>query len=269
MTYRPLRAIVPRREGGGTVASGPRWLASLVGAGVLSVVAFSCAIGDGDAGGAPDQGTPRAALPGEAMVAQQIEARGVKQPEVLDAMRRVPRDRFVPPDMRQHAYTDSPLPIGEGQTISQPYIVAVMTELLAPRSDMKVLEVGTGSGYQAAVLAEIVKDVYTIEILPGLARRAAGILAELGYENVHARIGDGYDGWPEHAPFDAIIVTAAPPSIPQPLLDQLAVGGRLVIPVGEGYQELEVVTRTPDGFERRKVLPVRFVPMTGKAEEQP
>jgi len=203
-----------------------------------------------------------------AMVAEQIEARGIRDPAVLAAMRHVPRHRFVLPELRAHAYIDRPLMIGYQQTISQPYIVAAMTEHVSPKPTMRVLEIGTGSGYQAAVLAECVGEVYTIEILPELGRQAAALLAELGYTNVHARIGDGYDGWPEQAPFDAIVVTAAPPTIPQPLLDQLALGGRLVIPVGEANQaELLVVTRTEHGFERRTAEAVRFVPMTGKAQE--
>jgi len=203
-----------------------------------------------------------------AMVSSQIEARGVRDPVVLEAMRTVPRHLFVPPEYREQAYADHPLPVGERQTISQPYIVALMTELARPRPGKKVLEVGTGSGYQAAVLAACGVEVYTIEILPGLARRAAAVLERLGYENLHTRIGDGYDGWPEVAPFDAVLVTAAPAEIPQPLLDQLAPGGRLVIPVGSHSQDLVLVTRTADGFERRSITPVRFVPMTGKAREK-
>jgi protein-L-isoaspartate(D-aspartate) O-methyltransferase len=203
-----------------------------------------------------------------AMVVSQIEARRIRDPLVLEAMRTVPRHRFVPPEYREQAYADHPLPVGEHQTISQPYIVALMTELARPRPGIKVLEVGTGSGYQAAVLAACGVEVYTIEILPGLARKAAAVLDELGYENLHTRIGDGYDGWPEEAPFDAIVVTAAPGEIPQPLLDQLAPGGRLVIPVGSYSQDLVLVTRTADGFERRAVTPVRFVPMTGKAQKK-
>jgi protein-L-isoaspartate(D-aspartate) O-methyltransferase len=201
------------------------------------------------------------------MVAEQIEARGIRDPALLAAMRRVPRHRFVPPELQAHAYIDHPLSIGYRQTISQPYIVARMTELIVPRPTMKVLEIGTGSGYQAAVLAECVREVYTIEILPELGRQAAALLSELGYKNIHTRIGDGYDGWPDEAPFDAIVVTAAPPTIPQPLLDQLAVPGRLVIPVGEMSQDLLVVTRTADGYERRTAEAVKFVPMTGKAQE--
>jgi protein-L-isoaspartate(D-aspartate) O-methyltransferase len=202
-----------------------------------------------------------------AMVSEQIEARGVRDPAVLGALRAVPRHRFVPRSHAELAYRDSPLPIGEGQTISQPYIVALMTELIRPKPSMKVLEVGTGSGYQAAVLGECVGEVYTIEIVPELGRRSAALLAELGYRNVHTRIGDGFDGWPDEAPFDAILVTAAPERIPRPLLDQLAVGGRLVIPVGRYAQDLRVVTRTEDGYEERSAAPVRFVPMTGKARE--
>jgi protein-L-isoaspartate(D-aspartate) O-methyltransferase len=203
------------------------------------------------------------------MVATQIEARGVSDARVLEALRAVPRHRFVPAELQEMAHADRPLPIGHDQTISQPYIVALMTELVRPRPEMKVLEIGTGSGYQAAVLAECTGEVYTIEIVPELGRRAAALLGELGYDNVHTRVGDGYGGWPEQAPFDAIVVTAAPPQIPQPLLDQLAPGGRLVIPVGTYFQELVVVTRTPDGLARQSVTPVRFVPMTGRAQEGP
>jgi protein-L-isoaspartate(D-aspartate) O-methyltransferase len=202
----------------------------------------------------------------ERMVAEQIEARGVRDPAVLAAMRRVPRHRFVPEPLSRQAYDDTPLPIGLGQTISQPYIVALMTELARPRAGMKVLEVGTGSGYQAAVLATIVGTVHTIEIVPELGRRAAETLRELGYRNVQVVIGDGFDGLPKDAPFDAIVVTAAPDAIPPPLLEQLALGGRLVIPVGSADQELVVVTKTAEGYRRESVTPVRFVPMTGKAQ---
>ncbi len=203
------------------------------------------------------------------MVADQIERRGVRDPAVLAAMRKVPRHQFVPESLRREAYDDHPLPIGLGQTISQPYIVALMTELARPRAGMKVLEVGTGSGYQAAVLAEIVGTVDTIEIVPELGRRATAVLGEMGYRNVRVFIGDGFDGRPQNAPFDAIVVTAAPETIPPPLLLQLAIGGRLVIPVGSAGQELVVVTRTEGGYHRESVIPVRFVPMTGKAETQP
>jgi protein-L-isoaspartate(D-aspartate) O-methyltransferase len=203
------------------------------------------------------------------MVAEQIAPRGVSDPRVLTAMRTVPRHEFVPPALRERAYDDSPLPIGEGQTISQPYIVALMSELAAVRRGDKVLEVGTGSGYQAAVLAELGATVYTIEIVAPLATAARALLSRLGYANIHVREGDGYAGWPDKAPFQAILVTAAPPEIPKPLLDQLAVGGRLVIPVGptNETQDLLVVTRTKEGLDRRKVIPVRFVPMTGEAQK--
>jgi len=201
------------------------------------------------------------------MVEEQIVARGVKDERVLAAMRKVPRHLFVPENLIPEAYDDTPLPIGHGQTISQPYIVALMTELLQLSGDEKVLEVGTGSGYQAAILGELAKEVYTIEIVEPLAKQAAERLRELGYTNVHVRHGDGYDGWPEQAPFDGIIVTAAPERIPKPLLDQLKPGGRLVIPVGAWSQDLLVVSKSPDGkITRRVVIPVRFVPMTGKAE---
>jgi len=203
------------------------------------------------------------------MVSMQIEARGVSDALVLDAMRRVPRDRFVPQSQRAHAYEDRPLPIGAGQTISQPYVVAVMTELASIRPGDRVLEVGTGCGYQAAVLAEMGAEVFSIEIIESLAERARATLSELGYsKNVEVRSGDGYAGWPERAPFDAILVTAAPPTIPEPLAQQLVLGGRLIIPVGELYQSLLLVTRTRDGFRQESVLPVRFVPMTGRAQAQ-
>jgi protein-L-isoaspartate(D-aspartate) O-methyltransferase len=184
---------------------------------------------------------------------------------VIAAMRRVQRDRFVPPALVASAYDNRPLPIGEGQTISQPFIVALMTDLLEPKRSDRVLEVGTGSGYQAAVLAECVAKVYSIEIVRSLGERAAAVLKELGYANIETRIGDGYKGWPEAAPFDAIIVTAAPDHIPQPLLDQLKPGGRMVIPVGHqiGGQDLLVVEKSADGRTiKRNMLPVRFVPLT-------
>ena len=202
------------------------------------------------------------------MVANQIEGRGVRDPAVLAALRKVPRHRFVPESLSSQAYEDHPLPIGLGQTISQPYIVGLMTELVRPRAGMKVLEIGTGSGYQAAVLAEVVGAVDTIEIVPELGRRAEATLRELGYRNVRVFIGDGFDGRPHDAPYAGIVVTAAPETIPPPLLEQLALGGRLVIPVGSAAQELLVVTRTEDGLHRESVIPVRFVPMTGKAENQ-
>ena len=201
------------------------------------------------------------------MVREQIEARGVRDPLTLAAMRKVPRHELIPEDARARAHDDNPLPIGLGQTISQPYIVAFMTEALGLRGGEKVLEIGTGSGYQAAVLAEIAAQVYTIEIVAPLAERARADLARLGYANVHVRAGDGYLGWPEAAPFDAIIVTAAAPRIPELLKAQLKDGGRLVIPVGEEHQSLVLLTRTGSRFVEQTVLPVRFVPMTGKVRE--
>jgi protein-L-isoaspartate(D-aspartate) O-methyltransferase len=237
----------------------------LIAMGTLLAVSAVCCAADGGAGGASG-GDPGEARRAE-MVVTQIEARGIEQPCVLEAMRRVPRERFVPAPLENDAYRDGPLSIGRGQTISQPYIVALMTALIEPQPSMRVLEIGTGSGYQAAVLAECVADVYTIEIIPELGRQAAERLEGLAYTNIHPRVGDGYDGWPEEAPFDAIVVTAAPPQIPKPLLDQLAVGGRLVIPVGRGSQDLVVVTRTEEGYVERVETPVRFVPMTGKAEQ--
>lgn len=201
------------------------------------------------------------------MVEEQLHSRGIKDPRVLEAMGRVLRHELVPKEYRRNAYADSPLPIGEGQTISQPYVVAYMTEQLGLTGNERVLEVGTGSGYQAAVLGELADSVYTIEIVPSLARRAKKDLARLGYENVQVREGDGYRGWPEKAPFDAIIVTAAPEVIPEPLLDQLAIGGRMILPVGDVYQRLVLIVRTEDGLEQKDLLPVRFVPMTGEVEE--
>jgi protein-L-isoaspartate(D-aspartate) O-methyltransferase len=198
------------------------------------------------------------------MVDQQIASRGVIDARVLDAMRKVRREHFVPADLALRAYDDRPLPIGYGQTISQPFIVAHMTETLDVEPHHTVLEVGSGSGYQAAILGELARTVYTIEIVPELARRAASALKSLGYRNVHVREGDGYAGWPQHAPFDRIMVTAAPAEIPRPLIDQLAVGGRLIIPVGEQGrpQWLTVVERTAKGVTERRTIPVQFVPFT-------
>jgi protein-L-isoaspartate(D-aspartate) O-methyltransferase len=198
------------------------------------------------------------------MVETQLVARDIRHQGVLNAMRRVPRHRFVPESRQAEAYDDTPLPIGEGQTISQPYIVAYMSEVLDPRPTDRVLEIGTGSGYQAAVLAGLVKEIYTIEIVPTLATRAQGVLDELGYANVRTRTGDGYRGWPEAAPFDKIIVTAAPDEIPQTLVDQLATGGIMVVPVGRGQQIMTILRRTPDGIVKRETIPVLFVPMIKK-----
>jgi len=203
------------------------------------------------------------------MVASQIRTRGVRDPAVLRALERTPRHAFVPPELAAAAYEDHPLPIGEDQTISQPYVVAWMTEALEPKPGDRILEVGTGSGYQAAVLAEIVGKVFTIEIVAPLARAARARLAALGYGNVEVRAGDGYRGWPEEAPFDGVIVTAAAPRLPPALPEQLREGARLVIPLGEDPAELVVFTRTRTGIERRSLGPVWFVPMTGEVRRPP
>jgi protein-L-isoaspartate(D-aspartate) O-methyltransferase len=206
----------------------------------------------------------------EAMVREQLAAPGrdIRDPRVLDAMRRIPRHEFVPADLREMAYFDQPLPIGHGQTISQPYIVAFMSEALKPRAADRVLEIGTGSGYQAAVLAALVKEVYTIEIVEPLAKQATATLRRLGHKNVEVKAGDGYQGWAEHAPFDAVIVTCAPERIPEPLVQQLKEGGRMIIPVGPAHDQSLVLLEKKDGkVKRSSVLPVRFVPMTGKAAE--
>jgi len=218
----------------------------------------------------PQQGEDPYQAEREAMVRNQIAARGVRDNRVLEAMRQVPRHEFVPENLRTDAYNDHPLPISAGQTISQPYIVAFMTELLKPEPDDKVLEIGTGSGYQAAVLALLVDKVYTIEIVESLGQQARQRLNRLGYDNVEVRIGNGYKGWPEEAPFDGVIVTAAPEEIPQALIGQLAKGGRLIVPVGPVYgnQELMVVEKDQNGkVSRRSVLPVRFVPMVEEPGE--
>ena len=196
------------------------------------------------------------------MVATQVRDRGIRDPRVLAALERVPRHLFVRERDVDLAYGDHPLDVGFGQTISQPYIVGYMTEELSLPHGARVLEIGTGSGYQTAVLAELASDVYTIEIVPELAEHSARLLESLGYRNVHTRFGDGYGGWEEAAPFDAIIVTAAPDHIPQPLIDQLAIGGRLAVPVGRANQELIVFVKGPEGLLEQSRLPVRFVPLT-------
>ena len=224
--------------------------------------------------GAPDPSSPSGgtepcpfAAQRERMVREQILQRGIRDPRVLEAMRKVPRHLFVPPELRDRAYKDCPLPIGYGQTISQPYIVAFMTEAACLTPEAVVLEIGTGSGYQAAILAELARQVYSLERLAPLATRAQQTLAALGYRNVEVRQGDGYQGWPEHAPYDAILVTAAPPTLPTLLLDQLAVGGTLVVPVGEsrpgaqGSQSLLILHKTPEGVVQKGAFPVQFVPM--------
>ena len=232
---------------------------------VLMALAGFWSVGCGGSGKADDG--VRWTRERDDMVRTQIAARGVRDERVLAAMRSVPRHLFVPTELRAEAYADHPLPIGEGQTISQPYIVGLMSELLEASPGDRVLEIGTGSGYQAAVLATMGCEVYSIEIRASLAEGAAKRLAELGIGGVHVRAGDGYAGWPEATPFAGIVVTAAPERIPTPLLEQLAVGGRMVIPVGSFYQQLKVITRTADGLAERDVIPVRFVPMTGEVEK--
>lgn len=271
-----LRSLRPR------LAAGWQYCLALWGCirGAVLAMLGVAAFGAGCATDRP-QGSPREAAPPSTsvqtsgfddetlrrrMVERQIAGRGVTDDRVLEAMRRVPRHRFVPPGVREAAYDDRPLPIGLDQTISQPFIVAYMTEQLQVEPGQKVLEIGTGSGYQAAVLAEIGTRVYTMEILPELAARARTVLEELGYERVEVRAGNGYLGWPELAPFDRIIVTAAPPEVPPALVEQLAVGGRMVLPVGTGIQEILVITKTPDGIVQQRTIPVRFVPMTGKPD---
>ena len=195
------------------------------------------------------------------MVTDQIMTRGIRDERVLAAMRKVERHRFVPESIRSRAYDDGPLSIGEGQTISQPYIVALMTELLALQGKEKVLEIGTGSGYQTAILAELANEVYSIEVLKSLSERAQALLAGLGLTNIHVRCGDGYEGWNEEAPFDAIIVTAAPRQVPPQFVEQLKTGGRLVIPVGDFSQKLDLLVKTEQGIQRQSVTGVVFVPM--------
>jgi len=195
------------------------------------------------------------------MVAGQIEARGIKNEKILNIMRTVPRHLFISKEMRSSAYRDEPLPIGEGQTISQPYIVAYMTEALHLQMHEKVLEIGTGSGYQTAILSEMVSEVCTIEMVVSLAEKARKILTELGCKNIFYRIADGTYGWEEHAPYDAVMVTAAPSKIPEGLISQLKVGGKMIVPVGDVYQDLILIVREKEGFRKEKILPVRFVPL--------
>jgi len=197
----------------------------------------------------------------KAMVSDQLVSRGISDFKVLRAMENTPRHLFVPEAQQSEAYTDKPLPIGEGQTISQPYIVALMTELLKLKGDEKVLEIGTGSGYQAAILAQLADSVCSVELIPELAEKASLLLNQLGYSNVKTKCGDGYEGWAEHASFDCIIVTAAPPEIPQKLIEQLKSGGKIVLPVGKLYQELIVVSKSGKGIMKERIIPVRFVPM--------
>jgi protein-L-isoaspartate(D-aspartate) O-methyltransferase len=202
------------------------------------------------------------------MVYNQIRGRGIKDDRLVNAMLEVERHRFVPKNLEKLAYGDYPLPIGEDQTISQPYVVALMTDELQLKATDRVLEIGTGSGYQAAVLSLMVKDVFTIEIIVSLADSASRRLASLGYDNVHVRHGDGFLGWPEEAPFDAIIITCAPSELPEPLVLQLAEGGRLIVPLGDDFQMLTLYRKTAGALDKREIIPVRFVPMKGLIEEQ-
>lgn len=225
---------------------------------VLGSIACGASLDDGQRG-VKDHDAARAS-----MVERQLQARDVREPRVLAAMRKVPRHLFVPEPQRDDAYGDYPVPIGYGQTISQPYIVGFMTQAIDVRQTDRVLEIGTGSGYQAAILGELAKEVYSIEIVEELAARARDTLASRGYKNVHVRAGNGYLGWPEQAPFDRIMVTAAPQEVPPALVEQLKVGGLMAIPVGDLIQELRILRKTDKGLETIDTLPVRFVPMTGK-----
>ena len=202
------------------------------------------------------------------MVKNQIVARGITDKTIINAMLEVKRHKFVPNNIEKFAYNDYPLPIGEDQTISQPYIVALMTEKLGLKHEDRVLEIGTGSGYQAAILSLIVKEVYTIEIIPSLANSSSQRLREFGFSNVQVRCGDGFLGWPEAAPFDAVIITCAPPEVPEPLIEQLVEGGRLIVPLGEGFQMLTLFKKIEGKLEKTEIIPVRFVPMKGIIEEQ-
>ncbi len=231
----------------------------------LLLATLACAVN----GRAARDGTRDREADRRRMVEQQLKARDITSPRVLDAMLTVPRHAFVPEASRDDAYADSPLSIGHGQTISQPYIVAFMTQALEIEPHHRVLEIGTGSGYQAAVLSSLAGEVYTIEIVPPLAERAREDLARLGYGNVEVRTGNGYFGWPEHAPYDRIMVTAAPDEVPDALVQQLAIGGLMAVPVGVGVQDLRILRRTGTGLETLRTLPVRFVPMTGKPGGDP
>jgi protein-L-isoaspartate(D-aspartate) O-methyltransferase len=234
----------------------------------VTAVLISAASACGVAGTEPQRGDRDFAAERRRMVDEQLAARDIRNARVLEAMAKVPRHLFVPEPLRAQAYGDSPLPIGHGQTISQPYIVAFMTQGLAVEPNHVVLEIGTGSGYQAAVLSALVRTVYTIEIVEPLAARARETLTSLGYRNVHTRVGNGYLGWPEHAPYDRIMVTAAPDEVPPALIEQLKIGGLMAIPVGSVIQELRILRRTATGMETLNTLPVRFVPMTGKPKPQ-
>ena len=273
LTARHVSAIVKRPDTGpGPILRGessamahrasPRSAALVAAMAMATAFAGLAASGDGPA---PD--TKVAAR--NKMVQQHLVERGIKDPRVLDAFRTVPRHKFLPPDTQRMAYDDESIPIGEGQTITPPYDVAFMTEALEPKPTDKVYEVGTGSGYQASILSRLVRDVYSVEIHAPLGRRAAEVIKEVGYTNVHTRIGDGYAGWPEAAPFDAIIVTCAPTKVPPPLIEQLKEGGRIVIPLGGKFDQRVHLMIEKDGKLVDKVLrPTLFVPMTGKAQRE-
>jgi protein-L-isoaspartate(D-aspartate) O-methyltransferase len=233
----------------------------------ISAVLLTCGLACGTSGPEPQPGAGNRDADRKRMVDEQMRARDIRSARVLDAMLAVPRHLFVPEPQRASAYDDYPLPIGYEQTISQPYIVAFMTEALDVAPEHRVLEIGTGSGYQAAVLGRLAKEVYTIEIVAPLAERARETLSRLGYRNIHVRTGNGYLGWPEHAPYDRIMVTAAPDEVPPALLQQLKVGGLMAIPVGTVSQELRILRRTATGTETLRTLPVRFVPMTNKPKK--
>ena len=231
--------------------------------GMLALAGLACGAGSAS----PQQGAPAWDAERRRMVDEQLRTRDIRNPQVLDAMLSVPRHLFVPEAQRAGAYGDFPLPIGGGQTISQPYIVAFMTQALDLEPEHRVLEIGTGSGYQAAILSTLSREVFTIEIVPSLAEQARETLSTLGYRNIHVRTGNGYLGWPEHAPYDRIMVTAAPDEVPPALLEQLAIGGLMAIPVGTVTQELRILRRTAAGTEVLDTLPVRFVPMTNKPND--
>lgn len=242
-------------------------------AALLALLLVAVFLGGGLGGGLGSGLGPGLAVAGDDAAAQrrtmveEIRRRGITKPEVLAAMEQVPRHLFVPDEVRAQAYSDTPLPIGGGRSVYQPYVVALMTSLLELKRGDKVLEVGTGSGYHAAVLARIAHQVCSIEIVETVASQASKRLSILGYHNVAVKVGDGYQGWPDQAPFDAILLSAAPPHIPKPLIDQLRVGGRMVVPVGGFFQDLLVITKTADGIEKRTVIPVRLSPMTGKVRD--
>ncbi|HXO28765.1 MAG TPA: protein-L-isoaspartate(D-aspartate) O-methyltransferase [Thermoanaerobaculia bacterium] len=263
-TFGSMGLVRSRGSGGGAGSAGSADLA-VPGVGGIAQAMAATATEDSHVADPPRERRLR-----QRMVEQQIRSRGVTSPQVLAAMAQVPRHLFVPEGERGHAYEDHPLPIGGGQTISQPYIVALMTALLGLPPQSRVLEIGTGSGYQAAVLSRLAAQVYSVEIVAELGARARETLSRLGYENVQVRIADGYRGWPEAAPFDGILLTAAPHAVPPPLIAQLKPGGRMVLPIGGFDQDLIVLTKQPDGtVKEEKVLPVRFVPMTGEAEGRP